>query len=61
MRLPCLVPLALLGGIASAQARVGDKAPELVFQTRINFGDLKAARLSDLLGSAVLIEFWGTH
>ena len=61
MRLSCLFPFALLGGLASAQAKVGDMAPDLAFQTRINFGDIKAEKLSQLLGSAVLIEFWGTH
>lgn len=61
MRLHCLFPFALLTGLATAQAKAGDPAPELVFETRINFGDLKAQKLSQLRGSAVLIEFWGTH
>lgn len=57
--------LALLA-IASAlpaqrKPGAGDTAPELTFATRLNFGKLEAKKLGDLRGSAVLLEFWGTH
>ena len=51
---------ALLLGPALAQ-KVGQPAPDLTWQLTLNFGKVKHEKLSDLRGSAVFIEFWGTH
>jgi peroxiredoxin len=44
-----------------AAQKVGDVAPEIVWEHAINFGDIAAKRLSDLRGSAVLLEFFETE
>jgi hypothetical protein len=49
----CLTPLA-------AQ-KLGDLAPEIVWQQTFVFGDVPAQKLSDLRGSVVMLEFLGTH
>ena len=49
-----------LAAIAPAQATVGAQAPDLEFQDTTNFGKIKAKKLSQLKGSAVLIELWAT-
>ncbi|MBK8095991.1 MAG: hypothetical protein IPK26_02735 [Planctomycetes bacterium] len=55
------IPLALcLAAMAPAQATVGAPAPDLEFQDTTNFGKIKAKKLSQLKGSAVLIELWAT-
>lgn len=62
MRNALLWTLGLLAPVPLAPAqKVGDPAPDVVFQTRFNFGKIKAGKLSQLRGSAVLLEFWGTH
>jgi thiol-disulfide isomerase/thioredoxin len=50
---------AALAAALPAQA-VGTQAPDLEFQKTFNFGRLKVNKLSDLRGSAVLLEFWAT-
>lgn len=49
----CLAPL-------SAQ-KLAELAPEIEWQQTFMFGDVTAQKLSDLRGSVVLLEFWGTH
>ena len=50
----------LLAAPLAAQA-VGAEAPDIVWQHTFGFGDIPAKKLSELRGSAVLLEFWGTH
>lgn len=44
-----------------AAQKAGDTAPEITWITTYLFGDIPAKKLSDLRGSVVLMEFWGTH
>lgn len=60
MRFPFLSALVLAATL-TAQVEVGGDAPEFEFDSRFNFGDMQAQKLSQLRGSAVLLEFWGTH
>jgi hypothetical protein len=59
-----LLPLGLVAGLLAAglpaQPAIGSDAPEIEFTDTLNFGRVKAKKLSDLRGSAVLIEFWAT-
>jgi thiol-disulfide isomerase/thioredoxin len=54
-----LTACSLLPSVAAQT--VGTTAPELVFDHRFHFGELEAHKLGDLRGSAVLVEFWGSH
>jgi hypothetical protein len=51
---------ALLGAALPAQGKVGSPVPDLEFSSSANFGKIKAKKLSNLRGSAVLIELWAT-
>ena len=50
----------LLATPLTAQA-IGSEAPDIVWQHAFAFGDIPAKKLSELRGSVVLLEFWGTH
>jgi hypothetical protein len=58
------LPVGLVAGLLAAglpaQPAPGSDAPEIAFTDSLNFGRVKARKLSDLRGSAVLIEFWAT-
>ncbi|MBP8300836.1 MAG: hypothetical protein KA020_10750 [Planctomycetes bacterium] len=57
---PILVALALTATLLPAQA-VGTEAPDIAWSKTFVFGDIPNQKLSDLRGSVVLLEFWGTH
>lgn len=57
---PRTIALAMLA-VAGAAQTDGQPAPEIPFVNTFNFEGIKNQRLSDLQGSVVLIEFWGTH
>jgi AhpC/TSA family len=52
----------LLGLLASPSLAqdVGTVVPEMHWKTRLNWGEIRANKLSDLRGSAVLLEFFTT-
>lgn len=54
-----LVPAFLAAAVMAQQP--GQPAPDIEWQATINFGKVKSQKLSQLRGSAVLLEFWGTH
>ncbi len=41
--------------------KAGEPAADFAFGTSFNFGKIKAKKLSELRGAAVLLEFWGVH
>jgi hypothetical protein len=47
--------------IAAPAQEAGQPAPDIEWRATFNFGQIKNQRLSQLRGSAVLLEFWGTH
>lgn len=53
--------LALLGSPALTAQQVGEVAPEIEWRETVGFADIPSQKLSQLRGSAVLLEFWGTH
>lgn len=55
----CLLLAALAAGLPAQ--KVGQDAPDIEFRTTLNFGEIKNQTLWQLRGSAVLLEFWGTH
>ena len=61
MRIVCLIAAAItIAAISPAQA-IGSVAPEITWSATFEFGDIQKQKLSDLRGSVVLLEFWGTH
>jgi len=46
--------------VAVSAQEVGQPAPEVQWRSTINFGAAPSGKLSDLRGSVVLLEFWGT-
>jgi hypothetical protein len=60
MRTASLPLLGLLAAALPAQLGAGVAAPEIEFSGTLNLGKVRAQKLSDLRGSAVLIEFWAT-
>lgn len=56
MRCLAIACLLLPCGLATAQ-KVGEPAPEIVWTTTHNFGDIPGKKLSELRGSVVLLEF----
>lgn len=62
MTYPALSALTLaLGSLPLAAQKPGQDAPEITWGQTWLFGDIPAKKLSDLRGSVVLLEFWGTH
>lgn len=60
--IPATGALALVLGTAPLSAqKPGQDAPEITWDRTWLFGDIPAKKLSDLRGSVVLLEFWGTH
>lgn len=55
-----LYGLGLLAAPLAAQ-KAGDIAPDITWDATYVFGDIQAKKLSDLRGSVVLLEFWGTR
>ena len=58
-RLAVAFAIAALTAVAPAQM-VGEPAPDIQWQSTFNFGSMKKQKLSELRGSAVLVEFWAT-
>ena len=56
---PILVALTLAA--AAAAQKVGAEAPDITWTKTFVFGDVPSQKLSELRGSVVLLEFWGTH
>ena len=54
-----LTALAALAPLAAQE--VGTEAADITWRSTHNFGDMPAKKLSELRGSVVLLEFWGTH
>ncbi|MEZ6037329.1 MAG: hypothetical protein R3F29_07600 [Planctomycetota bacterium] len=52
--------LALLATAAIAQ-KPGEMAPEVPWHKTWNWSGMPEKQLSELRGSVVLLEFWGTH
>ena len=50
----------MLAAAASTQTD-GKPAPAIHFVRTFHFEGIKDKELADLQGSAVLVEFWGTH
>jgi hypothetical protein len=59
-RFAAALAVVALAGAALGQ-NAGQPAPDIRWHTTYNFGKVKNQKLSDLRGSAVLIEVWGTH
>lgn len=55
-----LAACTLLAATAPAQ-KVGEEAPDLTWTKTFVFGEVPNKKLSELRGSVVLLEFWGTH
>ena len=53
--------LALLLSIPLSAQSVGGEAPDIAWEHTFGFGDIPSKKLSELRGSVVLLEFWGTH
>ncbi len=61
MRTVFLIAAAItIAATAPAQA-IGSAAPDIAWSGTFEFGDIQKQKLSDLRGSVVLLEFWGTH
>lgn len=61
MRTVFLIAAAItIAATATAQA-IGSVAPDITWTGTFEFGDIQKQKLSDLRGSVVLLEFWGTH
>jgi len=60
MQMRCVAVLSLLTAVGTAQS-VGSEAPEITWDETFQFGDAPAKKLSELRGSVVLLEFWGSH
>ena len=52
---------ALLLTLPAAAQAVGSLAPDQTWGQAFLFGEIPSKKLSDLRGSVVLLEFWGTH
>lgn len=60
MQRPLVLAALLLVAALPAQ-KEGSEAPDFTFASAWNFGEFPAAKLSELRGSVVLLEFWGTY
>jgi hypothetical protein len=58
----CLPLLVLaFASVPAPGQQVGSDAPDIAWQKTFGFGAVPAQKLSELRGSVVLLEFWGTH
>ena len=61
MRTASILAACTLLAVPAAAQKVGELAPDIAWTKTFVFGDIPRHKLSELRGSAVLLEFWGTH